>query len=328
MNKKYTIAVIGATGLVGRTVISILQEKNLGDEQNILCYASKKSANSILEVNGHNYKVLELCKENINKKIKFAIFSAGSNVSKTWAHHFTKNGTVVIDNSSAFRRDKRVPLVVPEINFGKITCKTKLIANPNCSTIALVIPLFELSKLAKIKRVVVSTYQAASGAGNSGISDLKNGLANKFQYILTDNLIPHIDYFLENGYTFEEDKLMFEPLKILGQKFSITATAVRVPITNCHSESINVELASDVSVSEFQKAIANNDATLLFDDPKTNKYPMPIISSVTEKIVVGRIRKDTSKKNSLAFFVSMDNIKKGAALNAVQILEKHIKTFI
>lgn len=321
------IAVIGATGLVGRTIMKILQEKNLGDEKNILCFASKKSAGSTLDIDGHIYTVQELCEENINNHITFAIFAAGGTVSKQWAHFFTKNGTIVIDNSSMFRRNKNVPLVVPEINFNIVSLKNKLIANPNCSSIALTLPLFVLSKLANIKRVIVSTYQAASGAGNKGIEDLENNTTYKFQYSLKNNLIPHIDYFLDNNYTYEEDKLMFEPTKILGKKFKISATAVRVPIKNSHSESINVELDREIDIREFQRLLAENEAILLFDNPKQNKYPMPIIANATDKIVVGRIRRDISKKNSLTFFVSMDNIKKGAALNAAQILEKYKNTF-
>lgn len=318
------IAIVGATGLVGREMLKILHEKNLIENNNIFLYASKHSAGKIVEIAERKFCVLELCPENI-EKVDYALFSAGSKVSKEYAKQFAKLGAFVIDNSSAFRRHKNVPLVVPEINFEDILPTTKIIANPNCSTICLALPMFAIAKMRKIKRIVVSTYQAVSGAGQVGILDLENNTNNKFPYKITDNLIPQIDVFKSNGYTFEEDKIIFELKKILhNQKIKITSTAVRVPISNCHSESVNITLCSTASVQSIKNWMTSQSGVLLVDNPETQLYPMPKLAALTDNVLVGRIRKDYSNRNSFNMFLCMNNLRKGAALNAVQILEKLI----
>lgn len=322
------IAIVGATGLVGQTVLQILGEKNMLSGNNIFLFATEKSNGKILKYKNFEFAVRTLCIENLQTHFDFAIFSAGSNVSKVWAKKFVQKGAVVIDNSSAFRRMKNVPLVVPEINFDDISSKTKIIANPNCSTIGLSLPIFAISCVKKINRIIVSTYQAASGAGNSGILDLENKTKNKFPYVLTDNLIPQIDKFLPSGYSFEEDKLMFELNKILHSDIKISATAVRVPISNCHSESVNIELEKSCSKKAFVSCFEDTSGITLIDDLSKNLYPMPIFAQKTDNILVGRIRKDKSQKNCYNMFLCMNNIRKGAALNAVQILEKYIQKFL
>lgn len=319
------IAIVGATGLVGRTMLEILSEKNLIENNKIYLYASARSAGKIISVAGHNFVVREL-DEDLIEKVDFALFSAGKVVSKQYAPLFAKMGAYVIDNSSAFRRYKNVPLVVPEINFCDIDEKTRIIANPNCSTIALAIPMFAIGKIAQIKRIIVSTYQAVSGAGQGGLLDLEYGTTNKFPHPIADNLIPHIDKFLPNGYTFEEDKMQFELKKILHDPtIKITTTAVRVPITNSHSESVNIELSQRVSITRIKQTLSNQEGVLVTDNPATNLYPMPKLSNLTDNILVGRIRKDYSLQNSYNIFLCMNNIRKGAALNAVQIMQKLIQ---
>lgn len=320
------IAIVGATGLVGREMLKILAEKNLLNNNKIFLYASAKSEGKILQVDDNEFVVHELLPETV-EKVDFALFSAGKNISKQYAKQFAKLGAIVIDNSSAFRRHKNVPLVVPEINFEDILDTTKIIANPNCSTICLALPLFAIEQLAQIERVVVSTYQAVSGAGNLGLLDLENNTNNKFAYKITDNLIPQIDKFLKNGYTFEEDKMIFELKKILHLKdLNITATAVRVPISNCHSESVNFTTHKALKTSTIQNAMIKQQGILLVDNPETNLYPMPKLANMTDDILVGRIRKDYSHKNAYNMFLCMNNLRKGAALNAVQIMEKIILT--
>lgn len=319
------IAIVGATGLVGREVIKILEEKDLVDGNNITLFASSKSAGKTININGNCHRVKELCNKNINDRFDFAIFTAGSEVSLKWANKFVKNGAWVIDNSSAFRRTKGVPLVVPEINFMPIQ-KAKIIANPNCSTIGASIPIKILDDLFGVKRIIISTYQAVSGAGQTGVEDLKNGTTNKFKYNIKDNLIPQIDKEINNGYTFEEDKMDFELKKILNNKnLKISATCVRVPITNCHSESVNVECKKEPSVELFKQKICNTKGIKLVDDLKNGQYPMPSLANGGNDILIGRIRKDTSNKNSINFFICFDNLRKGAALNAVQIMEYLIR---
>jgi len=319
------IAIVGATGLVGRTMLEILCEHNLIDDNTILLYASKMSHGKTISIAGKTFVVQELCDEYI-ENVDYALFSAGKNVSKKYAQKFAKLGAVVVDNSSAFRRYKKVPLVVPEINFEDIAEGTKIIANPNCSTIALALPMFAISKLAKIKRIVVSTYQAVSGAGQTALLDLEHGTTNKFCCPIIDNLIPQIDRFLKNGYTFEEDKMQFELKKILHHtSMQITTTAVRVPITNSHSESVNFELSKNVSIRRIKQTLNEQNGVLVTDNPSTNLYPMPKLANLTDDILVGRIRKDYSKANCYNMFLCMNNIRKGAALNAVQIMEKLIQ---
>ncbi len=318
------IAVVGATGLVGRNVIDLLLKKRLVNAEDLTLYASEKSDGKVLRIQNCELKVQKLCKKAI-KRFNFVFFCAGGAVSKEYAKLFIRQGAIVIDNSSAFRRKKNVPLVVPEINFDAVKNK-RLIANPNCSTIGASLPLKALSKKYKIKRVIISTYQAVSGAGQKGIEDLKNCTHEKFAYRICNNLIPQIDRPLLNGYTFEEDKMEFELRKILNDStLKISTTCVRVPIENCHSEAINVEFDKVPNLKTIKKLLQNMEGVVLCDDLKTNVYPMPLIASGSESVFVGRIRKDTSNKFAINMFISFDNILKGASLNAVQIALKCLK---
>lgn len=321
------IAVVGATGMVGQKFIQVLQERNIRAD-NYYLYASKKSAGNKIEMFGKTYTVIELCEDNIkDKKIDYALFSAGGSISKEYAPIFVKYGATVIDNSSAWRREENIPLVVPEVNPEDILWNTGIIANPNCSTIQAILPLKALDDKYKIKRIVYSTYQAVSGAGKKGYDDLKGGVEGKapqkFVYPIFSNTIPHIDDFLDNGYTKEEEKMIFETRKILHNKdLKITATTVRVPVYNCHSESINVEFENPFELDEVYSTLQNFENIVVMDNPKKNLYPMPCVCDNKDEVFVGRIRRDFSVENGLNLWVVADNIRKGAATNAVQILEK------
>ena len=299
------IAIVGATGLVGRKMIEVIEEFSLAKNNEFVLYSSKKSAGSKIMLGGTIYEVIELTANSV-QKVDIALFSAGSNVSLNFARDFAKKGAFVIDNSSCFRRKKYAPLVVPEINANTISANTKIIANPNCSTIGLVLPLYYIGQIAKIKRVIVTTFQAVSGAGTAGIFDLQNSTMTKFAHQITNNLIPAIDISLKNGYTKEEDKV-------------ITATAVRVPILNCHSESVNIELEEPISLAKIKNTLINSAGIVLYDDLQSDIYPMPKFADNQNNVFVGRIRKDTSNKNAINLFLCFDNIRKGAATNAVQI---------
>lgn len=315
------IAIVGATGMVGREILNILSFKNLIDNNKIFLYASKKSNNKKLKIGDKTFIVKELSLNNLQKNYDFALFSAGKNISKLWACEFVKRGAVVIDNSSAFRREKNIPLVVPEINANSIQ-NCKIISNPNCSTIGISLPLYELGKLYHIKRIIVSTYQAVSGAGQKGINSLKNTNFKHFSAEIKNNLIPQIDMPLDNGYTFEEDKMSFELKKILSNKqLKVSATCVRVPIKNCHSESIYVEFSQRPNICEIKEQLKNAKGINLVDDLKNNKFPMPIDANGKDDIYIGRIRNDLTCNKAVNFFLTFDNIRKGAALNAVQIME-------
>jgi len=319
------IAVIGASGKVGREVIKILNEKGLIAGSEIDLFASQRSEGIKICDGDFCFVIKKLCKENIDKKYDYALFCAGGKVSKEFACEFIKNGAVVIDNSSVFRRESDVPLVVPEINFDHIKKDCKLIANPNCSTIGCALVLNSLLKLYDIKRVVASTYQAVSGAGQKGIDDLNNNTTNKFVYPINNNLIPCIDYPLENGYTFEEDKMNFELNKILNRQIKISTTCVRVPVLNCHSESLNIQFDRAPTLEKIKEVLKSEKGVCLVDDLKNNQYPMPILADGKDDVFVGRIRKDPSNTRAINLFLSFDNIRKGASLNAVQILERLIK---
>ena len=313
------IAIIGATGLVGRTILEILWEKGYLENNEIILYASAKSSGMIVCVHNHSYIVRKLCDENIDNDISFALFSAGTKVSIEWAKKFTKNGAYVIDNSSAFRRQKNIPLVVPEINIHTISPKTRIISNPNCSTILLSLPLFALHRKYGIKRVIVSTYQAVSGAGMKGIQDLQNQTIEKFSQHIHNNLIPQIDRFLTDGNTFEEDKLSFEIKKIFGDKtIMVSATAVRVPILNCHSESVNIELKEPFDLDTIKSELSAFKGINIVDN---TTLPTPALANNKDDVFIGRIRLDRTRKNCLNLFLCGDNIRKGAALNAIQIME-------
>lgn len=305
------IAVIGATGLVGKKVIEQLKNKNV----ELILYASKKSKGK--EIN--NIKIKELSRLSI-KKVDFAIFSAGSAISKKYAPLFTKKGAIVIDNSSAFRKNSDIPLVVPEINGHLLATRPKIIANPNCSTIQLVLVLYHLSQLCKIKRVIVSTYQSASGAGEKGLFDLENKTTLKFPHVLTDELIPQIGSFSEDGYCEEEHKIMFETQKILGTDINITATTIRVPTHFCHGESVNIEFENNICIDDIKQKLAKSDGIVLIDDIHQDKYPLCKNAISTSKVFVGRIRKDNSSLNSINLWIVSDNLYKGASTNAIQIM--------
>ena len=325
--RKINVAVVGATGMVGSKFLEVLTERKLPVE-NYYLYASAKSAGKEIDFMGKKHTVIELKEENIvDKKIDIALFSAGGETSKQFAPVFAKHGTLVIDNSNAWRRDENVPLVVPECNAEDIRWHKNIISNPNCSTIQAVVALKPLHDAFKIKRVVYSTYQAVSGAGVKGYNDLKNGIngeaPQKFPYPIFGNCIPHIDVFLDNGYTREEDKMIFETKKILGdQNIKITATTVRVPVYFGHSEAINVEFYKPCTVDEVRKVLENAPGVIVQDDVKNNVYPMALTAENKDEVFVGRIRKDDTVESGVNLWVVADNIRKGAATNAVEIAEK------
>ncbi len=326
----YKLAIVGATGLVGKTILKILEEKNLPIYEYVL-FSSKKSAGKIINFKGKDYTVRELTINSfVQEHFDFAIFSAGGYTSKLNSPIAAEHGCIVIDNSSAFRMDPSVPLVVPEVNPEDITKNNGIIANPNCSTIQAVLPLKVLDDNYKIKRIVYSTYQAVSGAGIYGIKDLENGIKGlpneKFPHQIYNNCLPHIDDFLDNGYTKEEEKMINETRKILHKPdMPITATTVRVPVFNCHSESINIELENDFTLDDVREKLESFNGIKVIDDIKNNLYPLACNCSGFDEVFVGRIRRDNSVKYGLNLWVVADNIRKGAATNAIQILEKMIK---
>lgn len=326
----YNIAIVGATGNVGRKFLSILEERNFPINQ-LYLFASKKSNGTHLKFRGNSYLVQETSENNIkDKKIDYALFSAGGDASLYFAPLFTKYGAIVIDNSNAWRMNDDVPLVVPEVNPEDLKNHKGIIANPNCSTIQAMIPLKALKDNYVLKRIIYSTYQAVSGAGIGGINDFKNGASGitptKFPYQIFNNCIPQIDVFLDNGYTKEEIKMINETKKILHDNdLKITATTVRVPVLNCHSESINVELLNSYNLDDIITIFNNTSGLTVYDEKESLKYPMPIIVDGEDNVFVGRIRRDFSIENGLNLWVVGDNLRKGAALNAVQILETLIK---
>ena len=325
----YKLAIVGATGLVGRTVLKILEKKELPISEYVL-FSSKKSAGKIIHFKNKDYVVRELTENSFkDKHFDFAIFSAGGNTSLKYSPIAAENGCIVIDNSSAFRMDENVPLVVPEVNPEDIKLNKGIIANPNCSTIQAVLPLKYLDDNYKIKRIVYSTYQAVSGAGISGIKDLENGIKGlkneKFPHQIYNNCLPHIDVFLDNRYTKEEEKMINETRKILHRPdLAVTATCVRVPVFNSHSESINVELENDFNLESLVQNLNNFENIKVLDNLKENIYPLASNCSGYDEVFVGRIRRDYSVKYGLNLWVVADNIRKGAATNAIQILEKII----
>ena len=305
------IAIIGASGLVGRKMIESLTFFN---NIELICYCSSNSKNKVIL--GH--KMIELSDQTI-KKVDFALFSAGGNVSKEWAKKFIDLGAIVIDNSNAFRRNENVPLVIPEINIHSIK-NHKLIANPNCSTIQVALVLHYLKPFG-LKSVIASTYQSASGAGNTGIQDLENNTTNKFPYILKDNLIPQIDTPLENGFTLEEDKMMFELKKILElPNLHVVCSSIRVPIHYCHGVSVYVEFEQDIDIYKIKHILNNSKGIVFKDDLKNNIYPLPSIATNSDSIYVGRIRQDPQNSKAILFWCVADNLRKGASTNAIQIL--------
>ena len=328
--KEYNVAVVGATGMVGNKFLQVLTEKKL-PVKNYYLYASAKSKGKIINFMGKDHTVIELTKENvIDKDIDFALFSAGGSTSKEFAPIFAEHGAIVIDNSSQWRMDPTVPLVVPEVNPEAIKDHHNIIANPNCSTIQAVVALKPLHDKYGIKRVVYSTYQAVSGAGVAGYNDLvnqaKEGETKKFPYPIFGNCIPHIDVFLPNGYTKEEEKMINETKKILNDyTMKITATTVRVPVRYGHSESINIEFNKPCTLEGVRECLRNQKGLVLVDDVANNKYPMPLYAEDRDEVFVGRVRIDDTVESGVNIWVVADNIRKGAATNAVQILEYMIK---
>ena len=328
MNKKYKLAIVGATGLVGRTVLKVLEEENLPIDEYKL-FASSRSKGKVLKFFDKDYVVNELNEHSFDEHFDFAIFSAGSDTSKKFSPIAVQKGCIVIDNSSAFRMDPDVPLVVPEVNPEVLKGNLGIIANPNCSTIQAVVALKPLDTKYKIKRIVYSTYQAVSGAGQKGLDDLINGrngdLPKKFPHPIYNNCLPHIDVFLDNGYTKEEEKMINETRKILNRPdLKITATAVRVPVENSHSEAINVEFENSFELDDLINCLKNSSGIIVQDDVKNNIYPLATNATGFNNVFVGRIRRDFSVENGVNLWVVADNIRKGAAANAVQILEKLI----
>ena len=325
--KKYKLAIVGATGLVGRTALKVLEEKNLPNFEYTL-FSSSKSAGTKLKFLDKEYIVQELKDNSFDSNFDFAIFSAGAETSKHFAPIAASKGCIVIDNSSAFRMDDNVPLIVPEVNFKDAINHNNIIANPNCSTIQAVVVLKPLDDNFKIKRIIYSTYQAVSGAGKLGLQDLENGCNAhllKFSHPIYDNCLPHIDSFLINGYTKEEMKMINETRKILAHpNLPITATAVRVPVKNCHGESINIEFENPFSIDEVKSILKNSPGIIVQDDIKNDIYPLATEANGHDEVFVGRIRKDYSITNALNLWVVADNLRKGAASNAIQIIEKLI----
>ncbi len=320
------IAVVGATGLVGRTILKVIEERNIPFNK-LYLYASSRSAGKKIDFKGKQYEIIELKDENIKEDIDFALFSAGGSTSLEFAPKFAAKGAKVIDNSSAWRMNDEVPLIVPEANISAADNMIKgIIANPNCSTIQVIPVLKVLEDNFGLKRVIYSTYQSVSGAGIKGLDDLENNLkgesSTNFPSQIAFNLIPHIDTFLENGYTKEEMKMINETRKILNRPdLKVSATCVRVPVRYSHSVSVNVELNSKFEVEKVKELLSNSNGIILLDDVKNNVYPMPLITEGKDEVFVGRIRRDETVDNGLNLWVVADNIRKGAATNAVQILE-------
>lgn len=325
MRKNYKIAIVGSSGLVGRTVLKVLEEKDFSNVTYTL-FSSKNSAGKKINFLGEDYIFCELKEDSFDYKFDYAIFCAGGEVSKKFAPIASKSGCIVIDNSSVFRMDPEVPLVVPEVNPNEIFRNKGIIANPNCSTIQAVVPLKPLDDKYNITRIVYSTYQAVSGAGRFGIEDLENKAQGnnlkKFPYPIYNNCLPHIDVFTEDGYTKEEHKMINETRKILNKpNLAITATAVRVPVINCHSESINVQFEKDFDLYDVQILLQNFPGIIVADNLEKNLYPLASKVNGNDEIFVGRIRKDFSVPSGLNLWVVGDNLRKGAATNAIQILE-------
>jgi len=319
------IAVVGATGMVGTIMMKLLEERNFPVTE-LIPVASERSVGKSVLFKGNEYKIVGL-ETAVELKPDIAIFSAGGDTSLAWAPKFAEVDCVVIDNSSAWRMDPTKKLVVPEINANVITGEDKIIANPNCSTIQLVMALAPLHERYKMKRVIVSTYQSVSGTGVKAVRQMENEIHGKseemaYPYQIFKNALPHCDVFLENGYTKEETKLANEPQKILGDdSFAITATAVRIPTAGGHSESVNVQFEEDFKLNDVRSILNEMPGVTVQDNPETNTYPMPILAHNKDDVFVGRIRRDESQANTLNMWIVADNLRKGAATNAIQIAE-------
>ncbi len=326
---KYDVAVVGATGMVGSMILKVLEERKF-PVKNLYAFASAKSAGKKIAFNGKEYIVEELNDNSFERHIDIALFSAGGETSKRYSPVAASKGVVVVDNSSAFRMDDNVPLIVPEVNPDSISNHRGIIANPNCSTIQAVVALKPLHEKYHIKRIVFSTYQAVSGTGIKGMTDLKEGIAGNgprtYPHAIAYNCLPHIDVFLENGYTKEEIKMIEETKKILNDHdLRITATTVRVPVYYGHSESINLEFKNDFDIDELKGLLKNSPGIVLQDDPSNNIYPLASDAEGKDEVFAGRIRRDYSVDYGINLWVVADNVRKGAATNAVQIAELLIR---
>jgi aspartate-semialdehyde dehydrogenase len=324
------VAVVGATGLVGNVMLKVLEERNFPIDE-LLLVASERSVGKTIKFKGEDIAVISMPTA-IEKRPDIALFSAGGATSLEWAPKFAEVGTTVIDNSSAWRMDLSKKLIVPEINASALTKDDKIIANPNCSTIQMVMALAPLHHKYKIKRIVVSTYQSVSGTGVKAVEQMENEIAGKkgdmaYHYPIHKNAIPHCDVFEENGYTKEEMKLVRETQKILDDKsIAVTATAVRIPTAGGHSESVNVEFENDFNLTEVRKLLSETDGVTVQDNLDVNVYPMPMYANGKDDVFVGRIRRDESQPNTLNLWVVSDNLRKGAATNTIQIAEYLIKS--
>lgn len=319
------VAVVGATGMVGTVLIKLLEDRNFPISE-FIPVASEKSVGKTLDFKGQQFEIVSM-QAAIDARPDIAIFSAGGSTSTTWAPKFAEVGTTVIDNSSAWRMDPTKKLIVPEINAHELTADDKIIANPNCSTIQLVMALAPLHKKYTMKRVVVSTYQSVSGTGVKAVQQLENEAAGvtgemAYPYPIYKNALPHCDVFEPNGYTKEEMKLAREPQKILNDRtFSISATAVRIPTAGGHSESVNVAFENDFELADIRKLLHDTPGVVVQDNPDTNTYPMPMYAHEKDDVFVGRIRRDETQPNTLNMWIVSDNLRKGAATNAIQIAE-------
>ena len=326
------IALVGATGMVGHVMLEVLAERKLPITE-LLLVASERSVGKEIPFKGKTLRVIGL-EAAVSAKPAIALFSAGGDTSLEWASKFAAVGTTVIDNSSAWRMDPSKKLIVPEINGNELTSKDKIIANPNCSTIQMVMALAPLHKVYKIKRLIISTYQSITGTGVKAVEQLNNEVQGKkgamaYPYPIHKNAIPHCDVFLENDYTKEEMKLVHETHKILGDDtIGITATAIRIPVVGGHSEAINIEFENPFEISDIRKLLHNTPGVVVQDNPETNTYPMPIYAEGKDEVFVGRIRRDTSHANALNLWIVADNLRKGAATNTVQIAEYLIANVI
>jgi aspartate-semialdehyde dehydrogenase len=318
-------AVVGATGMVGQTMIKVLEERNFPVTQ-LIPAASERSVGKEVMFKGKAVKVVSVL-DAVEARPEFAIFSAGASTSKEWAPAFAKNGTVVIDNSSFWRMDKNVPLIVPEINSHVIKKGDRIIANPNCSTIQMVMALAPLHRKYKIKRLVVATYQSVTGTGVKAVQQMENerkGIKGEMAYAhpIDKNCFPHGGSFQPDGYTTEEQKLIDETRKILeDQTILVTATVVRIPVVGGHSEAVNIEFERDFDLNEVRKLISEFPGVVIYDNPSANEYPMPLMAHNRDEVFVGRIRRDFSREKCLNLWIVSDNIRKGAATNAIQIAE-------
>ena len=319
------IALVGATGMVGNVMLEVLAERNLPITE-LLLVASERSVGKEIPFKGKTLKVIGL-ETAVAANPAIALFSAGGDTSLEWAPKFAALGTVVIDNSSAWRMDPSKKLIVPEINGNELTSEDKIIANPNCSTIQMVMALAPLHKVYKIKRLIISTYQSITGTGLKAVEQLNNEAQGKkgvmaYPYPIHKNAIPHCDVFLENDYTKEEMKLVHETHKILGDDtMGITATAIRIPVVGGHSEAVNIEFGNPFEISDIRKLLHNTPGVVVQDNPETNTYPMPIYAEGKDDVFIGRIRRDTSHPNAVNLWIVADNLRKGAATNTVQIAE-------